>query len=400
MHNILVTSALVASATLTMAGPAGFPGTKTFQVAQVPAGQVLKSGPIQMAKTYGKYSKHGAKAPADVSRAAAAATQSGSVKASPEQFDQSYLCPVTVGGQTLNLDFDTGSADLWVYSNSQPSSQQTGHSVYTPGSTAKRLSGQTWKISYGDGSGASGIVYSDKVVVGGVTATGQAVEAAQTVSDEFVQDVDNDGLLGLAFSSINTVSPTQQKTFFDTVKSSLAKQLFTCDLKAGRAGTYDFGYIDASKHTGTITYVSVDSSQGFWTFNAGGYSAGSAAVSGSIGSAIADTGTSLVYLPTDVVTAYYSKLSGAAYDSNQGGYTFPCSRSPPNFNVKIGAQTFTIPGSYIKYAPVDSSGTTCFGGIQRNTGIGLTIFGDVFLKAVFAVFDVSTGSPRLGLAPQ
>lgn len=133
------------------------------------------------------------------------------------------------------------TASRWVYSNSQPSSQQTGHSVYTPGSTAKRLSGQTWKISYGDGSGASGIVYSDKVVVGGVTATGQAVEAAQTVSDEFVQDVDNDGLLGLAFSSINTVSPTQQKTFFDTVKSSLAKQLFTCDLKAGRAGTYDFG---------------------------------------------------------------------------------------------------------------------------------------------------------------
>jgi aspergillopepsin I len=68
--------------------------------------------------------------------------------------------------------------------------------------------------------------------------------------------------------------------------------------------------------------------------------------------------------------------------------------------VKIGSQTFTIPGSYINYAPVDSSGTTCFGGIQRNTGIGFTIFGDVFLKAVFAVFDVSTGSPRLGLAPQ
>lgn len=29
-----------------------------------------------------------------------------------QQYDSEYLCPVTVGGQTLNLDFDTGSSDL------------------------------------------------------------------------------------------------------------------------------------------------------------------------------------------------------------------------------------------------------------------------------------------------
>ena len=103
------------------------------------------------------------------------------------------------------------------------------------------MSGETWNITYGDGSGASGTVYADKVVVGGVTATTQAVEAATSVSSQFTQDTDNDGLLGLAFSSINTVKPQQQNTFFDTVKSSLAKQLFTADLKKGQAGSYDFG---------------------------------------------------------------------------------------------------------------------------------------------------------------
>ena len=40
--------------------------------------------------------------------------------------------------------------------------------------------------------------------MGGVTAQGQAVEAASKISEQFVQDKNNDGLLGLAFSSINT----------------------------------------------------------------------------------------------------------------------------------------------------------------------------------------------------
>src|ERR1700716_1656115 len=92
----------------------------------------------------------------------------------------------------------------WVFSSETPSSESKGHNIYQPSSSAKLLSGETWNISYGDGSGASGNVYSDTVIVGGVTASGQAVEAAEQVSSQFQQDTNNDGLLGLAFSSINT----------------------------------------------------------------------------------------------------------------------------------------------------------------------------------------------------
>ena len=79
----------------------------TFSIDQSVPKPFILSGPASMSKTYGKFGKQ---APADVQ--AAAASQTGVVTASPEQYDSEYLCPVSVGGQTLNLDFDTGSSDL------------------------------------------------------------------------------------------------------------------------------------------------------------------------------------------------------------------------------------------------------------------------------------------------
>ena len=76
--------------------------------------------------------------------------------------------------------------------------------MYNPSNSATKLSGYSWEISYGDGSSAGGDVWTDTVSVGGVTAQRQAVEAAQHISDQFTQDQNNDGLLGLGFSSINT----------------------------------------------------------------------------------------------------------------------------------------------------------------------------------------------------
>jgi aspergillopepsin I len=82
------------------------------------------------------------------------------------------------------------------------------------------------------------------IAVGQVTATSQAVEAATSVSSTFVQDTSNDGLVGLAFSSINTVQPNPVPTFFDNVKSSLTQALFAADLQKGQPGSYDFGVSD------------------------------------------------------------------------------------------------------------------------------------------------------------
>lgn len=53
-----------------------------------------------------------ATAPSSTASASSDDDGSGEVTATPEENESEYLSPVTIGGQKLNLNFDTGSADL------------------------------------------------------------------------------------------------------------------------------------------------------------------------------------------------------------------------------------------------------------------------------------------------
>lgn len=401
MPSLTYLTAALAFASTVVATPVSIDKREKFTVHQVQRGTFLKNGAADKVKTLLKYGKAVPKElqTAADNRANAATvsieSNTGSEPANPsDQYDSSYLSPVTIGSTEVQLDFDTGSSDLWVFSSLQAKSQLSGHSYYQA-TSSKQLQGYTWKISYGDGSGASGLVYADKVTVAGVTATRQAVEAATSVSAQFSQNTDTDGLLGLAFSVLNTVQPQPQKTWFDTVSSQLAKPLFSVNLKYHTAGSYDFGFIDSTQYTGPITYVNADTSQGWWGFSASAYSVGTTTTNARV-SGILDTGTTLIYTDDSIVNAYYAKVSGAQFDSTQGGYTFPCSATLPNFSITVGGVKQVVPGKYINYAPV--SGSTCFGGIQSDSDIGFSIFGDIFLKSKYIVHDLNNGTPRLGFA--
>ena len=150
--------------------------------------------------------------------------QTGVLSADDIQQDSMYLAPVSIGTppQTLKLDFDTGSADLWTWSSElsagiQARGKQSGHAIFdtSKSSTFKSADG-SWEIWYGDGSHASGDVGTDTVTVGGLTIQNQAVETASQMSAQFQQGT-GDGLLGLAFGSINTVEPNPVKTPVDNM---------------------------------------------------------------------------------------------------------------------------------------------------------------------------------------
>lgn len=62
-----------------------------FSIAQVNTGnKKLLAGPVAMRSTFLKFNKP---VPANVEAAAVAATQKGTVAATPESYDSSYLCP-------------------------------------------------------------------------------------------------------------------------------------------------------------------------------------------------------------------------------------------------------------------------------------------------------------------
>ncbi|KAF7537654.1 hypothetical protein G7054_g3517 [Neopestalotiopsis clavispora] len=389
-------------------------GGMTFKIHQQPnkAFKGVRKGSLALARAYSKY---GVAFPDDLLTAIeklleelglAGNTTTGEVAAIPEDFDSEYLCPVQIGTppQTLNLDFDTGSSDLWVFSSLTPTAQVAGQTVYSPedSSTAQELTGNTWSITYGDGSSSSGSVFMDSVSVGGITVENQAVEVAEKVSSSFTSRASTDGLLGLAFSDLNTVTPNQQKTFFDNAMSELASPLFTANLKQAEAGNYNFGFIDPTEYTGDITFIPVNASQGFWQFEAAGYRIDNGTAVSAPHVAIADTGTTLLFVPDAIAAAYYGAVDGAVNDvTGAGGYTYPCSTSLPDFTALIGDYEALIPGSIIPFAPVDGNtfedATTCFGGLQATpSGLPFSIYGDTFLKAQFVVFH--GGNQQLGFA--
>ena len=307
----------------------------------------LPSGLSLALRTYAKY--HVIPPPSIL---LATAAGPGTVPVTPEQYDSDYLVPIIIGSpsQFFTLLLDTGGSSLEINSK-----------------TSKTV--------------------SSTVTIGATTVTNQPV-LYTPLSSQFGSS-DAAGSLGLA--------PVAGTFFSNAVAQGLSPNLFALNLKKGAVGTLSFGAINASAYTGSITRVSVNTANGFWEFTASGYAVGSAAFVSLAIDSVVDTGTTLLYLPQVVVVAYYAKVPGAVNSNTLGGYVFPCSATLPNFTLGIGTYRGMVPGTYLNYAPTDSGGATCFGGIQSNTNIGFSILGDVFLKSQFVVFQ-GPKTPTLGFA--
>jgi hypothetical protein len=284
-----------------------------------------------------------------------------------------------------------------------------GHSVFNSAnsSTFKAEPNLKWQISYGDGSSASGTVGTDNVTVGGLTIKNQAIELATQAAQQFTSGT-GDGLLGLAWPSINTITQNGQPDPQQTPVANMItqgdvpkdNQLFTSAFYSSRDQAansfYTFGYVDQDLVTASgsqIHWATIDNSQGFWMFSSTSSSVNGQSIAQSGNTAIADTGTTLALVSDQVCAALYEQIPGAKYDEQQQGYTFPNTVTVdqlPDFTVDVGGQSFTIQKEDLAFAPADSN--TWYGGVQSRGNNPFDILGDTFLKSVYVVCILSVVS--------
>ncbi|PIG69591.1 aspartic endopeptidase (AP1) [Aspergillus arachidicola] len=301
-----------------------------------------------------------------VLRKRVAGAQTGKVPADDPQNDSLYLAPVSIGtpAQTVNLDFDTGSADLWVWSTNLPSGIIDKHengNVFNPtkSSTFKELPGSLWEISFGDGSASGAVVGTDTIVLGGLKVKNQAIELADTLSAQFQQGT-GDGLLGLAFSNINTVQPQAVRTPVENMVAQddipHSAELFTAKLGSWRdadepdrgASFYTFGFIEQETVTASgedVHYTPIDNTQGFWLFDSASATVNGTSITRRGNRATADTVTTLALVDDETCQAIYDAIHGAYYDKDSQGYLYPSNTTEDKLPVvlfTIGDKHFTV----------------------------------------------------------
>ncbi|KAB5590496.1 hypothetical protein CTheo_6078 [Ceratobasidium theobromae] len=315
-----------------------------------------------------------------------------------EENDTLWAGSISIGtpGQSFLIDFDTGSADLWVPSSSCTSSGCSPHKKYSSSSssTSTKQSG-TFSISYGDGSTASGPIYSDTVTIAGLSATSQYFSPVTSESSSFSSDP-SDGILGLAFSSISSIG---KPTFIENLYSQgkISSPTFAFRLASTGSELY-LGGVDSAKYSGTITYAPL-TSKTYWLTTGSSSVGSSVAYSGAM---IIDSGTTLIVGPTSSVKSWWSKVPNSAACSTSvcgatGYYTYLCA-SPPTVSFTFNGRSFAIPSSDFNLGTTDNSGTRCVGAIVGTSGVpdNAWIVGDTLMKQTYTVFDETNS--RVGFA--
>ncbi|KAJ3268746.1 Vacuolar protease A [Terramyces sp. JEL0728] len=347
-----------------------------------------------------------------------------------------YSCPVYVGnGQYLELDLDTGSSDVWVFgSNCTAVDGSCNHPKINLNDTAitEWLPHKSLTIYYGSGN-ATVDIYEAPVSIGNDTA----VFPIGVASSAYGMKSTN-GLIGLAFNSLSTIAYNINKTarppflahntnFFDNLDFPQEQQMFSFYLSNyldGDSGEVTFGGYDDSKFAGDIHWMDVMSTDitllgyrqsdpptpptpFYWMFDLSDWTVsvnGTVPIfdqplaSGKYNTSIADTGTTLLILGYDIAKSINTAIGGT-YSPTTGYYDLNCASADyPDVTFTHNGVDFSIPASIYLFR---LSSVHCISGIigQRDRkGLSIAIFGDIFLRAYYSIYDKSTDPPRVGFA--
>jgi len=315
----------------------------------------------------------------------------------------SYLVELSIGtpGQSIKVAIDTGSDELWVNPNCRSTgltASQTKECLadgqYKPqnSETAEEID-DTNVIQYGKGKVAMQY-YTDNIALPESTIN---VTGAQFGVATASQDL-NEGILGLGWGKGFNLP---YDNFIDVLAEqgatkSRAFSIALGSVNANNGGVLIFGGVDTKKFTGPLISNKILGPQGkenlnrYWiqmtsiAFSKSGSS--SKTYSDSAMPIVLDSGSSLSYLPSSIVTAMVSDFNAKLDES--GFYLVPCSQ----VNTE-GTLDFTFGKAVIKVPFADFiwqfSSTQCILGampLPKTSGI-TPLLGDTFMRSAFAVFD-------------
>ncbi|XP_061387523.1 lysosomal aspartic protease-like [Musca vetustissima] len=311
--------------------------------------------------------------------------------------DDSYYGKITIGtpGQEFLVLFDTGSSNLWV--PVKPCSEYNqaceNHHTYDPSASSTYVeNGESFAIQYGSGS-LSGYLVEDKVTVEGLEIKKQVFAAATSEPGTTFVYAPFDGIMGMAFKAIAVDDVTPP--WYNMIHQGLVRDhVFSFYL--ARHGTSDDGGVmvlggnDDRHYTGDFHYVPV-SERGYWQFEMDEAHVKDVRLCDHC-QAIADTGTSLIGVPSDKYEEIQRAI-GAKFSEDTYEYMLDCSKIDelPEVVFYIGGGRFTLKGS--EY--VIKSDDQCASAFE-NAGTDFWILGDVFIGKYYTSFDFEHN--RVGFA--
>ncbi|KAM0735582.1 Lysosomal aspartic protease [Formica fusca] len=314
-----------------------------------------------------------------------------------DYLDVSYFGNISIGTppQYFSVLFDTGSSNLWVPSQQCQSDNQAcaSHRRYDSSkSSTYEPNGEHFAIQYGTGS-LTGFLSTDVVNVAGLNVQHQTfAEAVEEPGSTFVY-AKFDGILGMGYDTISEDGVTP--VFNNMVQQNLVPEpvfsfYLNRDDSSDEVGELILGGTDPDHYVGELAYVPV-TEKGYWQFTMDSVTVGDNNVAGSY-QAIADTGTSLIVGPSDVIDNI-NEYIGADYYGNVDCSTID---QLPTVGIVLNGLTYNLtPDNYI-LQDVENGVATCMSGFEESDS-DLWILGDVFLRPYYSVYDL--GNNQVGFAP-
>ncbi|XP_078110120.1 renin [Sander vitreus] len=261
--------------------------------------------------------------------------------------DTQYFGEISIGSpaQMFNVVFDTGSANLWVPSQScSPFSTACyTHNRYDASKSLTYVeNGTGFSIQYASGN-VRGFLSEDVVVVGGIPVVQVFAEATSLSAMPFIF-AKFDGVLGMGYPNvaIDGITPVFDRIMSQHVlKEEVFSVYYSRDPKHSPGGELVLGGTDPNYYTGNFNYMDTRET-GKWEVTMKGVCVGMEMMFCAEGcTAVIDTGSSYITGPASSVSVLMQTI-GAQLD--ESGYKVNCDtvKSLPSVTFHLGGQEYSL----------------------------------------------------------